>query len=193
MGIGFLLAVLFLIGCSSVRPLPPHPPAGRQTRLGSGTVILPNTQRILAGSVHLAGDSIGFMETSSGVLRHLHRSDVDTILILSRGAGFFQGMGLGFLSGMVVGVVVSQAIISSCDPYQDGGCIEADLEGVLAGGTIGTLIMWSGAIYGASRGSKVYYPRIYTPLPSQNRARRAAQTAPSPLPTSPQSSQSQPR
>jgi hypothetical protein len=170
---GIVLFAFCLVGCSSVRPLPP---VGALTQLGSGTINLPDSQRIKANLIRVEGDSISFRESRSGRTQILERNQVDTILIVNRWTGFWHGFGFGFAVGGLTGILAASAISSDCNPNISGECLTATMDGALAGIALHGLGMWTGAIYGAVRGNKVYYTRNYTP-PTRAPARHSARPA----------------
>lgn len=169
-----LLATSMLVvfaGCTHTRVLTADSPdalaeINQRGERSTASVTLITGETVSARSLHFAPDLVTWIDPQTGATTSSHTSDVGSVRFMSRGRGALEGLGVGFLTGAVVGGLVFFLAESGGADCQS--CIldfspgEAALLGIIVIGVPGAAV---GGLVGAGRGSR----RVFV-APSQMNA-----------------------
>jgi hypothetical protein len=86
-----------------------------------------------AEDIRVEGDSISFLNETTGMRQSLHSRSIEVIELIQRGGGAFEGFLFGTLGGALAGAAIERTMISG------GGHPGAGLGGLIVGGVIGAV------------------------------------------------------
>ena len=141
---------IVFIGCSTTKNVNN---LSNFNQVGSITLIS-NNKRVLINKINYDLDSFT-VEKRNGEITRIPVHDVDSIIVNRKLLGTFQGLGIGFLSGVAIGTAIGFVGMSSVSQKECIGCEVVFLgSSILISTATGIII---GPIIGAKRGSKLIY------------------------------------
>lgn len=144
---------IFIFGCTHTHKINPRSSAtilaelNQQLQGQEGTIFLTDMQEFVGSSIQVRNDSVFWVEPSQGEHKRISRSEVRKIILLKRGRGALEGLGIFALIGGVSGGLLTASYVcgrvEDCDTggaFLDGAILGAVGAGVVFGLPIGAAI-----------------------------------------------------
>ncbi|MFQ5772685.1 MAG: hypothetical protein ACE5HX_19270 [bacterium] len=158
----FLVCSIFIFGCAHTHNIPQHSHVSKFNELNKklankkiNLVLIDNAKQIETQNVHIASDSVYFLDVKSNVKMHLATSKVNKIIQINHGKGAVEGFGLGLLGGAAILGATTLVALNHGDNSEEDAYDRLGI--VLTGITIGGGVVLISPFIGAARGSKNIY------------------------------------